>query len=337
MKSFKYYVLGLCLLGTKMPLSANCCGCNGFIAGGDWLYWKVKEENLRAGSFVNDFPNPTLKKATGEVIEPSSRFNNGFRVFAGYEYCKQWDLKASYSYIPLNTNSVFREVIPPDQQPPEHQQFIVPNTTSFPSFGAFSNNMGLIAFNSMLTKLSGDFNDVSVNIGYRFSCNNCFSLKPYIGFRALWIHQNLFIGGELRFPSTNNSTFGRLNYNQKLNGYGIEGGFSAEWQLGYGFAIEGNMGGSILYTPFSTDIFSQSSIGEDGPVVFIIESEGKDTIAIPVIEYFAGIRYGTYVGPCLIKAHVGWEQKIFFNMNQMAFPSGNLSFQGLTLGGAIYF
>jgi len=77
--SFKFYLVGLILLSLQIPLCAeeSSCSYGQFNVGAEWLYWKVKQDNLRAGSFIDDFPNPTLKIANAVVIQPGFEFNNG--------------------------------------------------------------------------------------------------------------------------------------------------------------------------------------------------------------------------------------------------------------------
>lgn len=339
--SLFFYSLSLFFLGLLNSLSAqDCCivDCspsyapNEFNMGIEWLYWRVKEEHLRGGSFVDDFPNPTLKIANGSVIQPKGEFSNGIRGHIGYTFfCDRWELNGIYTYIPLDSKSDFREVIPLDLQTETHRQFIIPNTNDFPSFQAFGSN-GLTAFTSLLTKWNGHLSYADIDLAYKLSFDDSFHLRPHFGFRAAWMKQHLLMKGGLQQPSTNNSTFGSLKFKESFNGYGIEGGIWADWELGSGFAIIGHVGGSILYSRFKVDILSESSVDEGGTVVFIINSGGKEITAVPIIDYFTGLKYDMSFDNFLISAHLGWEQKIFFNMNQMSANLGNLSLQGLTIG-----
>jgi len=344
---FRFCIFGILLLSVEIPLLADdcclpdCCeySCRSgrFNVGAEWLYWKVKEDNLRAGVLVDDFPDPVLKRANASVIQPKFKFNNGFRGNIGYEhFCDQWGLNAIYTYVPLRSNSDFREVIPVALQTQTHRQFIVPNINEFPSFQAFGSSQGVTAFTSLFTKWNGNLSYVDIDLSRKLTFNS-FNLRPHIGFRAAWMNQHLLMKGGLPQPSTNNSTFGSLKYTEKLNGYGVEGGFWADWRFGCRFSIVGHVGGSILYSCFRTDILSESSLGEDGAVVFIIKSGLKDTTAIPSMDYFAGLKYERSLRRFLVSVHAGWEQRIFFNMNEMAISSGNLSLQGLTVGADVSF
>lgn len=189
----------------------------------------------------------------------------------------------------------------------------------------------------MLTKWGGNFSYADLDLARKLTFNNNFSLKPHFGIRVAWSDQHLFMRGGLQQPSVNNSTFGSLKYKQKFNGYGIEGGIWANWELGCGFSLVGHAGGSILYSRFKTKILSESSLGEEGAVVFIINSGAKNTTAMPTLDYFGGLKYETCLSSCLISLHVGWEERVFFNMNQIAVASGNLALQGLTIGAHVNF
>lgn len=347
MKNFRFasYIFLLCNMGTS--LSADDCFpdyCeysfeNGqFNWSAEWLFWHVKQDNMRSGSFIDDFPDPELKVANASVIQPKDKFCNGFRVNLGYEYpCNQWEFNAIFTYMPLQSRSDFREVIPVDMQTESHRQFIIPNIDGFPSFQAFSQPGGLIGFTSLLTKWGGNLFYVDIDLARKVSLSHCFSLKPHIGFRGAWMKQHLHMEGGLLAPSVNESTFGRLKYKEKFDGYGMEGGVWANWHLGCGFSLVGHIGGSILYSHFRVDVVSESSLGEEGAVVFIINSPSKATIAIPTMDYLAGLEYEANFSDFLILLHVGWEQRIFLNMNQLSVDGQNLSLQGLSLGGEVRF
>lgn len=353
---FKRFLITLFLLAGKASLMAqeSYCGnsqepcylecfelpcCSGqYRAGVEWLYWKITEEGLRAGEFIDDFPDPVLKQVHASTIKPEFKFLNGVRGYLEYtSHCDQWGINAAYTYLPLSSGSDFRKVIPLDQQTDAHRQFIVPNSEGFPSFQAFSSSEGLTAFSSLSTKWNGCFSNLDIDLSYNMDVSCTFSLKPHIGFRAIWMTQHLHMEGGLIFPSTNNSTYGKLAFKETFQGYGIEGGVWADWRCGYGFALVGHIGGSILYSRFKVGILSESSIGKNGPIVFTIDSGDKEIIAIPTLDYFVGLKYEYDLCSCLISAHIGWEHRVYFNMNQMAFDGGNLSMQGLTLGGGITF
>ena len=347
--SFTIPLVSLFLIGLYIPLSAQdnwsnseccetSCGWGRFNAGAEWLHWKVKQDNMRAGTFVDDFPDPILKEATGTMIEPKFKYNGGVRGYIGYETaCSQWGINAIYTYIPLHSKSAFKKTIPFEEQTRTHRQFIIPNTPGFPLFEAFEGEGGIAALSSLSTKWHGNLSYVDIDLSRNLTFCDSFHLRPHVGFRYAWMTQHLLMQAGFILVSTNNSTFGNLKYKQKFHGYGIEGGIWADWNLGYGFSIVGHVGGSVLYSHINLKILSESFIKKKGDPVFIIRSGSKNIYAIPTIDYFAGLKYEKAFKRLSISAHVGWEQRVFLNINQIAFASGYLSLQGLTLGGDISF
>lgn len=317
--------------------SKPSCYSNHFNISAEWLSWKVRQDGLRAATFINDFPSPTLKIAKSSNIQPKFKRNDGLRASFGYDFfCDLWELKAIYTYVPLQSKPDFKKAIPLNEQTDTHRQYILPNVNSFPSFQAFSAGEGLTAFTSLLAKWHGHLSYVDIDLARKLTFNR-FQFKPHIGFRTAWMKQHLSMKGGLLQPSTNNSNFGILRFEEKLNGFGIEGGAWANWQLGKGFSLVGHISGSILYSYFQVEIISESSIEENGPVVFIINAGGKEITAIPTMDYFIGLQHESLCGNFLIAMRFGWEQRLFFDMNQMSINGGNLSLQGLTLGANVRF
>ncbi len=332
-------LLSVSLVGFSSFIHANfgvddfestCCESR-FNVGAEWLYMSVRQDNLRAGTFIDDFPDPVLKKAFPTGIQPGFEYTSGFRVNAGYQLpCECWELNALYTYLPIESKSDFAQVlIAPTST---HKQYIIPNTNSFPFFQAFGNSIGQVVFNSLSTKWYGNLSYVDIDLARTLTFGDCLSLRPHLGFRGAWVKQTLIMGGDLQMPSTNNSTFGRFTLTEKFTGYGAEGGIWTDWKLGCGFSVLGHFGGSILYSTFKLPEFSESSLGEGLPPVFVIEGTATEHTATPTVEYSVALQYAITLCDFQIKAHIGWEQRLFFYFNQFALGSGNFSMQGMTLG-----
>lgn len=337
--SWKIFVLSICMWGQINYALADriymgeCCDwsfCDGTLyLGGDWLYMKVQQEGLRAGSLVDDFPGP-LKKAFPHSVEPHFKYNSGFRVNVGYEFpCDHWDLNLIYTYIPIRSDSNLAVVS--NDQTPEHLQFIVPNTSNFPSFAAFGGPSGLTAMTSLFTKWKGNLSYLDLDLARTLKLCNCFSIMPHIGFRSVWMNQDFLMEGSLQNP-TSQGDFVRLKFSEKLNAYGIEGGLWTGWEMGCGFSLIGHVGGSVLYSRYKVRSITEG-IFETGPgVVFIIDGHDVVNTATPTVDYAVGLEYSVSLWEVLFAARVKWEQQVFFNLNQMSVIPGNFSAQGLTLG-----
>lgn len=121
MKTIMKGVLGLALCGITAPLAAdNCCNwnnnccewsmCDGrFTVGAEWLYWKTQSD-FEIGDVIvfeesRDDPYTQITKCTPKRFD--FQYDNGFRVYAGYELpCDCWDVGVSYVYLPSTSKSL---------------------------------------------------------------------------------------------------------------------------------------------------------------------------------------------------------------------------------------
>lgn len=298
-----------------------------FDIGVDWLYWEARQDNLASGSFVDDFPNPALKTVSVLAVQPQPKYTSGVRVNLGYELLSSiWDINLTYTYLPIKSKSASFGTLPPT---PDHAQDIVFNTTNFPILTAFEGGSAN-AFSSIFTNWNGNFSYIDADLAHTLAFCGCFYLCPHMGFRAAWMDQKIVVEGDLILPSINGANFGQALMYQKFQGYGIEGGLWTDWSLGCGFSLFGHVGGSLLYSSFKLRQIANGFIGDD--LVFIINARGIERTITPTAEYFLGI---DYCGTCCClgyNAHVGWEQRVFFDLNGLSAIGGNFSVQGVTLG-----
>lgn len=301
--------------------------------GADWLYWYVSESGLVAGTFIDDFPDPVLKIAEAESVFPLFSFENGARINTSFSYPKScWEYDISLTYIPFDASSKFYTTIPGT---PTHLQYLLGNVAAFPSFNAFASN-GLPAMNTLFANWSGDFYYLDIETAYSFTFFEIFNFRPHMGLRIASMVQTYDLGGEFRFPGVNDSTSGIIRFNQTFEGYGVEGGCWADWKMGCGWSLLGHIGGSFLYGNFTMDHTINSYI-DVSTLVFKIHSTAEFHDPVPSLEYFLGLNYASATRWTTFDLHIGWEQKIFFNMNKLATTSGDFTTQGLTLGATVKF
>lgn len=301
----------------------------GFTIGADWLYWTARQEGLTAGSFVDDFPDPTLKNVRVHTLDPGFEYESGFRVNAGYQFpCSCWEVGVNYTYLPIKSTSV--SAIAGGMISDTHRQFIPINTADFPITQIL---VSADFLTSLLADWSGNLSYIDADLARTLQFGRSFHLSPHVGFRALWMKQRYFIEGDLEVPSLNNSTFLVFNSTQQLNAYGIESGLWAGWDLGWGISILGHFGGSILSSDFDVHQKIDGLLGSDGPVVLDGQLHSNNLQDMnPTLDFFLGIEYCFPICCTLITLNAGWEQHTFFNFNQFAALGGNFCTEGLTLG-----
>lgn len=340
MKKLAFFsgLLSLALCGFSAPAAArDCCAydpcewssCDGkFTVGADWLYWKQEQSNMEF-ALLTDTTGSTLELDSfrGDFIQPKHEFHNGFRVWAGYALpCNGWDVTVSYFNLPTNVKRATAIA--------SEAQTIFVNPTLFPinDFDGFS---------SLALKWNTNLQNIDVDIARTICFGECFSLRPHVGFRALWMDQKYRFAADLldseTLPIGDNFLAGRIK--EKFQGYGVEGGVWAAWDFGAGFSLVGHVGGSLLYSKFCNhgDSVAFNVLG-DVETTFEIASFRKDYfLGTPTMDYFVGLRYASDFCDTELSAHIGWEQHVYFDVNQLANVSGNLYTQGLTLGIGVAF
>lgn len=342
-----FNLLGILFCCGAMQLSASdrcyapcssCCEwsfCDGkIILGGDWLFWKVQEDNLSVGSLLTSDVSTPDTTASYKTLNPSFQYDNGFRVNLGYELpCDCWDINVAYSYMPTSART---------------STVTIPNVTTttispFPlqlPVACFLPNETTETSVSLASKWSANINCVDVDLARTVTFGECLKIRPHVGFRALWIEQKLLINHTFvenvdTVPTTSINT---AVMKEHFTGYGVEGGLWGSWELGWGLSIIGHAGGSILYSKFDTH---QRFVTTTTPAIAISSSTTTihDTLhsGTPTADYFVGLQYADCFCDMLFSLVVGWEQHVVFDLNRIALSRGNLVTQGLTLGCQIGF
>ena len=349
-------LLGLLFCSAATPAAAdcyqnwnnNCCEWtmyDGKInAGADWLYWKTEQDNMLSGSVVTGNFNNSDKNALifeGKNKRPNYKYDSGFRVWAGYELpCDCWEVGVSYTYVPTSSGAVsFHSDIVQNAEAPAQEYF----TTYFSDFSFLrnlqgQNNGGL--FTDFHSKWSSNLNYIDLDVARTVCLGECFKLRPHVGFRSAWSDQKLLAVGSFPVEVENqelpNIQVLSTRLKQKFRGYGIEGGVWGEWNIGCGFSLVGHVGGSVLYSKFSTTqtqaLVTFAPESNEGDLNFAVDVRDSYWTGTPTADYFLGVKYENCFCDMTYNVHAGWEQHIFFDMNRLSSNGGNLSMQGLTLG-----
>lgn len=341
MKKLAFFsgLLGLALCGFSAPAAArDCCAydpcewscCDGrFIVGADWLYWKQEQSNMDI-ALIENLETGVLSTSDSRFIHPKHEFNNGFRVYAGYAFPNNgWDLTVSYFNLPNHSKRRLETELATES--------IFFNFLQFPV--SLPPNVG---FSSLRTKWDSNLQNIDVDIARTITFGECFSLRPHIGCRATWMNQKYHFFADfipdILVPVGSDVLAGRIK--EKFEGVGVEGGLWAAWDFGCGFSLVGHVGGSLLYTRFHTHEHSTAfTVVPGGTDVTFFEGHNHRHffLGTPSMDYFVGFRYASDFCDTELSAYVGWEQHVFFDVNQLALNSGNLYTQGLTLGVGVAF
>jgi len=313
--------LGILLCGLNSPLAAYDCASpyipntdtfmcdSSFRIGADYLYWKVEQENLSAGSFTTIDGTSVDAK----VLNPDFNYQSGFKVNGGYELPgSEWGLGVEYSYIEANAG--------------------VSATTDANERIVSNNPSSAIAFlTDVDAKWNININQMDIDFARNIGFSEHFKIRPHAGFRTLWWHQTYTTRGT-GLSSANPPVVVSLDqhFKERLNSYGIEGGLWADWNIGYGVALVGHAGGSVLYSTFKTIQIIDINNSTDGTLLGESIRKGTVRTGTPTFDYFIGLQYGDCFCNTYVAARLGWEQRIVLNASQYPGLQGNLSAAGLT-------
>lgn len=330
------------LMGSfSTPVAAQDCGsnwgdscewslCDGKVkVGAEWLYWQTQQDNM---SYVGlaDLSLVNEDIFSGEIVEPKYNYTSGYRINIGYELpCNCWEANVIYTYMPTSSKKRNLETDENFSIFALSKNALVSNLVNQQSIDTFGQEWDLA------------INNVDVDIARTITFNECISIRPHAGFRALWYtdKQKVFATGAFEDNNlgidpvafTNSYAEGK----NKFTGYGIEAGLWGSWQIGCGFSIIGHFGGSILYSKFKVEqILTEFDVveGVEEPnQIAAYQSHDHITTATPTVDYFIGLQFADQLCDLSFAVRLGWEQHVIFDTNRI-FGNGNLSAQGLTLG-----
>lgn len=308
---------------------SNCIyqnNCGTFSVGGDWLYWKVEEEKLQVGAAVS--ASTTVSTViSSTVLKPKFKTESGFRVFADYlTPDNNWKVELAFSHISPNASLAFDTSLATI-----NSNFVSIFAQNFPLLTALTSGQ----FNSISAGWNVKVNYLDLDLSRNIAICDNFQIAPHLGLRGEWIDQKFSIDGSGLAGGGTPAPFSFVSQMRgKLSGIGLEGGFWGSWQLGSGFAIIGHFGGSIVYARSKNN---GSLTAADGGTT-IIQYADSSHLSLPAMDSFIGASYKKCFRRNQLDLHIGWEHHVILDTNQFSLQGGgNLTMQGLTLGGAISF
>lgn len=294
-----------------------------FNIGGDWLYWKLEEEQLE---FAHKDVNTVVVTPEGgaertiniDNIKPKFKFSNGFRIFGDYLTCDtNWRIAAIYTHIASKASNKANSLVD------SLDEALFVSAQNFAS-------LNIVFFN--LSNITGRWNlsldTIDLDLCRRFNPCDCLDLQLHLGLRGQRIDQTMKIKG------LGNNSFNDVSFNSRFHGTiaagGLEGGVLANWRVGHGFSILGHIGGSIAYARArnnshvkTVDLLNSTTAAESL----------NSYLILPTLDGFLGVSYTRNFCNKEVSVHAGWEQHIILDANHFSTNcGGNLSMQGLTVG-----
>lgn len=310
--------------------SGNCwapCWYERLEIGAEWLHWKSEQGQLVIAADVSGTVVDGVENIVSDPLSPNFSYANGYRIYINYDLSPTWMFSVAVTHMPSSAGfAVFND---PESVATDNIAF---NSISFPFLLSVTSNPA-VQFSSGESQWDLDLYYLDINIGRTFVPCSWLSISPYAGVRGYWLKEELFISGTS--PSLEGSAF-FTEQTEKLYGAGIQAGVYGNWQLGYGFSLIGQFGGSLLYSHVKGEgDLSGEAVGVE---VLRVSYDEISHRSLPTVDSLIALQYATCICNMFTELHIGWENHLFFSVNDFSLTAdGNLSMQGLTLGGSIRF
>lgn len=313
-----------------------------FFIGAEGLWWTACENDL---DFAVDFnANETEILGSGSTHFADYDWKWGVRGWIGWNWCCGWDSTLSYTWFRTEGTNIIDRQDEVDQY--VKASLLHPNTGATDATRATAD-------------LELKYQAADLLFGRTVTyCENSLVIHPFVGFHGIWIEQDqeyLYEGGD--FVSTPADFIGgifatpaRVTWESKLKGAGLKGGVDMNFRWSSGFGIYGSASGSVLAA--KTDVeHLQEFLDADGVVTTTdIYLKEDQCIGVPGLHLQGGFNYSWACGECvMVKFHVLYEFNSYFNTPHIrrysynnegvssSGTSGNITMNGITFGGEIFF
>jgi hypothetical protein len=307
--------------------------------GASFIYWYASQDDM---DIAVQGPTATVG---GSVLYQNFGFNPGFKVNAGWDTSFDgWCVEAQYTWLHQEQNTG-SEVAPAGGGLP-------PATGYWSTTNWFDYNWLGDHFSEAKSTWKLRFNMVDLMLGRPYYHGHHLTVSPTGGLRLLFIGQYMNVnmtGGLLTGGSPNPSggASATSNNHQSSWAVGPMAGLSAHWNFWKAIRFEGKLGGSVLYTDWSTIKHTETTTVASGAQATSVSSSDSLSTVRPTIDMGIGIGAGGYLYDCkyFLDFVARYDFSVFFKQNMMRYYTavlleglsagpadiGDLMFQGLTL------
>lgn len=168
------FISGMLLL-TASSYAYNCCDSEPcceetscpesyFYVGGDYLYLKAFQEGMDRAGMGPEF--------IGEIRGIDFKWTNGFRAAAGAEFCSDWGVEGTYTYLrPHGKKTTQGERIYPTTLP----GFVAGGSNFSTSMRLqFFFDTGEAQYTSIMSTIKVNYDVYDIDLKKLFYCNSCF-------------------------------------------------------------------------------------------------------------------------------------------------------------------
>lgn len=371
------------LVATAMPTQAlvgyvpdNCCQpCWGLEVYGDYLYWKVTEDQLQyaaqVGAAAFTTPDTTggalavidlfAAHASVNLVEPDFDYNSGFRVGLAYNFgcCSNWSINAEYTRLHFTRNSSVAGTFGGAETGTGASgvEFVYPVLMPAASIVAGITSGGDSIFPlAAANEFRFRYDTVDLQLGVTKNCG-CFSARPYIGGKGAWIRQNhdtaylgLF-GFESEPTETTFPIFAAVARKNDFKAGGLEIGVDSALKFWGNLALVSGFQGALLYGRFDTTSTEAIVITTANPAVDFasvsvdLQRYKRNNRLRPMVDAYIGLGWDTcFCGKWLFNIGAAWELQYWWNqwqatstIEEVVFNFGNAPQGDLMLQGLTVF
>ena len=300
-------------------------GCGSWFFSAEALYWRPAEDGLAYGTeTTTSFGSESSTFTDIDVLQPSFRWDWGFRLGFGYDFSCGWDFRAYWTHYHGSA----------------HDDADLGFEGTDGLFTTWGTNTGVGSLDTPITELGAQWRlrlDLAdFELGREFCCGPCVSLRPHIGLRAVWINQKYEIEAEsaeiVGTSSTNVISTQDVDLKCEFQGLGLRSGLDTQWCVGCGFSVYGNMAISAVYGTFhchteeSNVFFDDSTESEE----FDYEQHDSYHACRFITDLALGLRWSQAYccDTVILTLQLGWEHHLFLNQNRFEDFANNNNFDG---------
>ncbi len=312
----------------------------------DFLYWYGRENGTSYASKTKtiqtgtegDTTDPVYTAISSELEYVSGKWDPGVRVGIGMvDECDGWDLYLYWTYY-HNKEKDSTKVSPFTSVFAEADGFALVNPWVNV---AVADTLGV--FEQVSAEWEFNFNSIDFEIGRRYWLSKCFTMRPFLGIRAIWTETDFDLVSIRTNESMdpNNAAQNHADYNYKDSfrnndwAVGITGGFQPTWFFTPCFSLYGNLDIALLWgnkgmkkTENYTVVSRQNLSGDlSGTQVNYNYTTSKSQYGDmqPMLDLAIGLRWEDYY--CQRRYHftidLGWEHHLLFDHNFRFKTDGN--------------
>lgn len=305
--------------------------CNGadFYVTGEFIWWTAREAGLAiaADGFSNGI---TGFSHSGKLHYVDFKWRPGFKVGIGLNLDHDcWDIYANYTWFQGKGG--------------KRSVSSTPTETTIRT-SLLTNATGLVNPIQVEGSWNLHFNVVDLELARNFYVSRCLALRPFVGVKGTWQTQRFHAQIVSQFPFDPTLILpidtAREQFKERFGGIGLRGGLDSNWYFTRHWGIYANASASALWGRFNNR--TKENVHrefEDHIEIFDLENvKDKFDTLLPVLEMGLGLKWENWFScdEYHIEADLGWEEQIWFAMNDFSPYSlagsacSNLVLYGLT-------